>query len=193
MELPSFRGHIVNDIVPTEAARVPNPERLLQAYYQSASTLNLLRAFVKGGFADLSRVHEWNQEFVGSSREGQRYERLADEIDRALRFMRACGIDSETQPNLHEVDFFTSHEALILGYEEALTRAGLPHRRLVRLLGAHALDRRAHPAARRRPRGVPARRRQPDRLQARAHRHRRRGPRAVRGAQPRPRARAGSR
>ena len=67
-------------------------------------------------------MHEWNQEFVGSSREGQRYERLADEIDRALRFMRACGIDSETQPNLHEVDFFTSHEALILGYEEALTR-----------------------------------------------------------------------
>jgi 3-deoxy-7-phosphoheptulonate synthase len=121
-ELPAFRGHIVNDIVPTTAARVPNPERLLQAYHQSASTLNLLRAFVKGGFADLSRVHEWNQQFVSSSREGQRYERLADEIDRALRFMRACGIDSETQPNLHEVDFFTSHEALILGYEEALTR-----------------------------------------------------------------------
>ena len=122
VELASFRGHIVNDIVPTAAARVPNPERLLQAYHQSASTLNLLRAFVKGGFADLSRVHEWNQRFVSSSREGQRYERLADEIDRALRFMRACGIDSETQPNLHEVDFFTSHEALILGYEEALTR-----------------------------------------------------------------------
>jgi len=121
-ELPSFRGHIVNDIMPTAAARVPNPERLLQAYHQSASTLNLLRAFVKGGFADLSRVHQWNQEFVSSSREGQRYERLADEIDRALRFMRACGIASETQPNLHEVDFFTSHEALILGYEEALTR-----------------------------------------------------------------------
>ena len=122
LELPSFRGHIVNDIAPTEAARVPNPDRLLQAYHQSASTLNLLRAFVKGGFADLSRVHQWNQEFVASSREGQRYEQLAEEIDRALRFMRACGIASETQPNLHEVDFFTSHEALILGYEEALTR-----------------------------------------------------------------------
>ncbi len=122
LELPSFRGHIVNDITPTAAARVPNPERLLQAYHQSASTLNLLRAFVKGGFADLARVHQWNQEFVASSREGQRYERLADEIDRALRFMRACGIASETQPNLHEVDFYTSHEALILGYEEALTR-----------------------------------------------------------------------
>jgi 3-deoxy-7-phosphoheptulonate synthase len=122
LDLPSFRGHIVNDIAPTAAARVPNPDRLLQAYFQSASTLNLLRAFVKGGFADLSRVHQWNQEFVASSREGQRYEQLADEIDRALRFMRACGIASETQPNLHEVDFFTSHEALILGYEEALTR-----------------------------------------------------------------------
>jgi len=122
IELPSFRGHIVNDIVPTAAARVPDPERLLQAYHQAASTLNLLRAFVKGGFADLSRVHQWNQEFVSSSREGQRYEHLADEIDRALRFMRACGIATETQPNLHEVDFYTSHEALILGYEEALTR-----------------------------------------------------------------------
>ena len=122
LEIPSFRGHIVNDIAPTAAARVPDPDRLLQAYHQSASTLNLLRAFVKGGFADLGRVHQWNQEFVASSREGQRYEQLADEIDRALRFMRACGIASETQPNLHEVDFFTSHEALILGYEQALTR-----------------------------------------------------------------------
>jgi 3-deoxy-7-phosphoheptulonate synthase len=122
VEIPSFRGHIVNDIAPTAAARVPNPERLLQAYHQSASTLNLLRAFVKGGFADLSRVHQWNQDFVASSREGQRYEQLAGEIDRALRFMRACGIDSASQPNLHEVDFFTSHEALVLGYEEALTR-----------------------------------------------------------------------
>ncbi len=122
LELPSFRGHIVNDIAPTAAARIPDPERLLQAYHQSASTLNLLRAFVKGGFADLSQVHQWNQEFVASSREGRRYESLADEIDRALRFMGACGIHSATQPNLHEVDFFTSHEALILGYEEALTR-----------------------------------------------------------------------
>jgi 3-deoxy-7-phosphoheptulonate synthase len=120
--LPSFRGHIVNDIAPTEAARIPDPDRLLQAYHQSASTLNLLRAFVKGGFADLSRVHQWNQEFVASSREGQRYESVALEIDRALQFMRACGIDSESTPSLHEVDFFTSHEALILGYEEALTR-----------------------------------------------------------------------
>ncbi len=120
--LPVFRGHMVNDIVPTEAARLPDPERLPRAYHQAASTLNLLRAFTKGGFADLGRVHQWNQRFVASSNEGVRYEALADEIDRALRFMRACGIDTATQQNLHEVDFFTSHEALILDYEEALTR-----------------------------------------------------------------------
>lgn len=119
---PSFRGHMVNDIAPTDAARIPDPQRLLQAYHQSSSTLNLLRAFTKGGYADLGRVHTWNQEFVASSLEGRRYERLADEIDRALRFMRACGIDTATTPNLHEVDFYTSHEALVLGYEEALTR-----------------------------------------------------------------------
>src|ERR671917_1445315 len=122
VELPSFRGHMVNDVAPTAAARVPDPDRLVQAYHQSAATLNLVRAFTKGGFADLSRVHQWNQEFVASSPEGRRYDRVADHIDRALRFMAACGINTESQPNLHEVDFFTSHEALILGYEEALTR-----------------------------------------------------------------------
>ncbi|HEY3139554.1 MAG TPA: 3-deoxy-7-phosphoheptulonate synthase class II [Acidimicrobiales bacterium] len=121
-DLPVFRGHIVNDIAPNERARVPDPERLLRAYHQSASTLNLLRAFTKGGFADLNRVHQWNQQFVVSSPSGRRYERVADDIERAMRFMRACGIDTESQQNLHEVDFFTSHEALILGYEEALTR-----------------------------------------------------------------------
>ena len=122
LDLPAFRGHMVNDIVFTEAARTPDPDRLITAYHQSASTLNLVRAFTKGGFADLSRVHQWNQEFVTSSREGQRYERLAHEIDRALRFMRACGFDTQDEPKLHEVDFYTSHEALLLGYEEALTR-----------------------------------------------------------------------
>ncbi|MFM8945784.1 MAG: class II 3-deoxy-7-phosphoheptulonate synthase [Actinomycetota bacterium] len=122
LEIPSFRGHIVNDPTPTPAARIPDPDRLVQAYHQSASTLNLVRAFTKGGFADLSRVHAWTQEFVGSSPEGQRYEQLATEIDRALRFMRACGVDTENTSSLHEVDVFTSHEALLLGYEEALTR-----------------------------------------------------------------------
>jgi 3-deoxy-7-phosphoheptulonate synthase len=122
IDIPSFRGYIVNDPTASEAARTPNPERLVQAYHQSASTLNLLRAFTKGGFADLSRVHAWTQEFVASSSEGQRYDQLAREIDRALGFMRACGIETESNPNLSEVDVFTSHEALILGYEEALTR-----------------------------------------------------------------------
>ena len=121
-ELLSFRGHMVNDPSPHEDARRPNPERLVQAYHQSASTLNLLRAFTKGGFADLNRVHAWNQEFVATSAEGQRYEQMAAEIERALAFMRACGVDTESHSALHEVDVFTSHEALILGYEEALTR-----------------------------------------------------------------------
>ncbi len=122
VDLPAFRGHIVNDAAPTAEARRPDPARLVQAYHQSASTLNLVRAFTKGGFADLSRVHAWNQEFVATSREGRRYEVLAEEIERALRFMRACGIDLEATPQLHQVDLYTSHEALILGYEQALTR-----------------------------------------------------------------------
>jgi 3-deoxy-7-phosphoheptulonate synthase len=121
-ELPAFRGHMVNDIAFTAAARTPDPERLLAAYNQSSATLNLLRAFTKGGFADLSRVHQWNQDFVASSGQGRRYEQLAAEIDRAMRFMKACGFATESEPKLHEVDFYTSHEALILGYEEALTR-----------------------------------------------------------------------
>jgi 3-deoxy-7-phosphoheptulonate synthase len=122
LELPSFRGHIVNDIAPTVDARVADPERLVTAYNQAAATLNLVRAFTKGGFADLNRVHAWNQEFVASSAQGQRFEVIADEIDRAMRFMRACGIDLEVEHALHQVDFYTSHESLILGYEEALTR-----------------------------------------------------------------------
>jgi 3-deoxy-7-phosphoheptulonate synthase len=122
VELPSFRGHMVNDIDFTANARVADPERLITAYQQSASTLNLVRAFTKGGFGDLSRVHAWNQEFVASSAEGQRYEEVAEGIERTLQFMAACGIDTESTPQLHTVDVSTSHEALILGYEEALTR-----------------------------------------------------------------------
>ncbi|MDQ4096416.1 MAG: 3-deoxy-7-phosphoheptulonate synthase class II [Actinomycetota bacterium] len=120
--IPAFRGHIVNDDAPTAEARVADPERLLRAYHQSASTMNLLRAFTKGGFADLNEVHMWNQQFVAESSEGVRYERIASEIDRAMRFMAACGIDLGAESTLHEVDFWTSHEALLLGYEEALTR-----------------------------------------------------------------------
>jgi len=122
LELPSFRGHIVNSDAFTEAARVPSADRLVSAYHQSAATLNLLRAFTKGGFADLTRVHAWTQEFVATSPEGQRYEQIASEIDRALRFMRACGVDTESNHDLHETNVYTSHEALLLGYEEALTR-----------------------------------------------------------------------
>ncbi len=120
--LPAFRGYMVNDPAFTAAARTPDPHRLLQAYNQSASTMNLLRAFTKGGFADMAKVHVWNQEFVAARPEGRRYERIATEIDRALRFMAACGIDLSTESALRQVDFWTSHEALILGYEEALTR-----------------------------------------------------------------------
>jgi 3-deoxy-7-phosphoheptulonate synthase len=122
VELESFRGHMVNDEAFDPEARRPDPERLVAAYQQSASTLNLLRAFTKGGFADLSQVHVWNQQFVSSSAEGQRYERIASEIDRALRFMAACGIDLGAEEGLHEVDFWTCHEALIIPYEECLTR-----------------------------------------------------------------------
>src|SRR4051812_8292087 len=122
LQLPSFRGHMVNDEAPTAEARVADPSRLIAAYHQSASTLNLLRAFTKGGFADLSQVHVWNQQFVATSAEGRRYDAVAAEIERALRFMKACGIELGTEVNLHQVDFWTSHEALILGYEEALTR-----------------------------------------------------------------------
>jgi 3-deoxy-7-phosphoheptulonate synthase len=122
IELDAFRGHMVNDDAPNRTARVADPRRLIAAYHQSASTLNLLRAFTKGGFADLSQVHLWNQQFLASSEEGRRYEQIATEIDRALRFMAACGIDLGSEETLHEVDFYTSHDALILGYEEALTR-----------------------------------------------------------------------
>jgi 3-deoxy-7-phosphoheptulonate synthase len=121
-ELPSFRGHMVNGDEPTRDARVPDPGRMLQGYHQSAVTLNLVRAFTKGGFADLREVHNWNQEFISSSPEGQRYEAIASEIECALRFMAACGIDLAEERALHEVDLWTSHEGLLLDYEEALTR-----------------------------------------------------------------------
>ena len=122
IELPSFRGHIVNDVGFTAEERAADPERLLTAYHRAAATLNLLRAFTKGGFADLSRVHQWNREFVATSPAGQRYAAIAEEIERAVQFMSACGINSETLTDLRQVDFYTSHEALLLDYEEALTR-----------------------------------------------------------------------
>jgi 3-deoxy-7-phosphoheptulonate synthase len=122
VELPSFRGHMVNDLDFESGSRAPNPQRLLQAYNQSSATLNLLRAFTKGGYADLLQVHAWNQEFVSTSPQGQRYEQVANGIEDALRFMEACGVVTVDEPRLHMVDLYTSHEALVLGYEEALTR-----------------------------------------------------------------------
>jgi 3-deoxy-7-phosphoheptulonate synthase len=121
-EIPSFRGHMVNSEEPTAAARVPDPQRMLEGYNQSAATLNLLRAFTKGGYADLTQVHMWNKDFVASSPEGERYERLAGDVERALAFMAACGIDLSAERRLHEVDVFTCHEGLLLDYEEGLTR-----------------------------------------------------------------------
>jgi 3-deoxy-7-phosphoheptulonate synthase len=122
VEIPSFRGHAIHSDEPTPEARVPDPERMVQAYYQAVSTLNLLRAFTKGGFADLTQVHTWNQEFVTSSLEGRRYETIANEIGRALRFRQAIGIDLGDERSIHEVDVWTSHEALLLDYEEPLVR-----------------------------------------------------------------------
>ena len=122
VELPSFRGHIVNDTDFDSDSRTANPRRLLMAYNQSSSTLNLLRAFTRGGFADLTQVHSWNQQFVANSPAGAQYKEIADGITNALAFMKACGITSKDHPALHEVDFYTSHEALLLGYEQALTR-----------------------------------------------------------------------
>ncbi|HUH06539.1 MAG TPA: 3-deoxy-7-phosphoheptulonate synthase class II [Egibacteraceae bacterium] len=120
--LPAYRGDAVNSIDFSAEAREPDPSRLVRVYHQSAATLNLLRALTRGGFADLEKVHVWNQEFVAASPQGQRYEAVAEEIDRALGFLKACGVDVASGPNFHTVDFYTSHEALLLGYEEALTR-----------------------------------------------------------------------
>jgi 3-deoxy-7-phosphoheptulonate synthase len=122
LELPSYRGDIVNAIEFDADARVPDPARLLAAYHQAAATLNLLRAFAQGGFADLHKVHGWNLEFVADSPQGARYEALAQRIDETLAFMGACGLTAETVPQLRETSFYTSHEALLLPYEEALTR-----------------------------------------------------------------------
>ncbi|MGP1254075.1 MAG: class II 3-deoxy-7-phosphoheptulonate synthase [Kiloniellales bacterium] len=122
VELPSYRGDIVNGIEFDAEARKPDPERLVRAYNQSAATLNLLRAFAQGGFADLHKVHAWNLRFVAGSSQSARYEELAGRIDEALAFMAACGLTAETVPQLRETDFYTSHEALLLHYEQALTR-----------------------------------------------------------------------
>jgi 3-deoxy-7-phosphoheptulonate synthase len=122
VELPSYRGDIVNDIAFTAEARTPDPRRQLEAYRQSAATLNLLRAFATGGFANLGSVHQWMLGFLKDSPQSRRYKELADRISEALSFMRACGLDLESHPELRATDLYTSHEALLLGYEQAFTR-----------------------------------------------------------------------
>ena len=117
--LPAYRGDAVNDLEFTLSARTPNPQRLVDVYNTSAATLNLVRAFTQGGFADIRRVHEWNKGFIRDSSVGVRYEEMAKEIDRALSFMKSAGVDPES---FKSVDFYSSHEALILEYEKSLTR-----------------------------------------------------------------------
>ena len=119
--LPSYRGDMINDMPFTAEARAPDPERMIRAYNQAAATLNLLRAFAQGGYADLHEINRWNLDFVADGQAG-RYADLAGRLDETLRFMAACGLTSENVPQIRETDFYTSHEALLLGYEEAMTR-----------------------------------------------------------------------
>jgi 3-deoxy-7-phosphoheptulonate synthase len=119
VSLPSYRGDAVNGLEFTAESRLPDPMRLVQTYHASAATLNLVRAFTQGGYADLRQVHSWNQDFVSESTPGKRYEEMAEEIDRALSFMTACGADPE---EFKRADFYASHEALLLDYEKPLTR-----------------------------------------------------------------------
>ncbi|HLO76962.1 MAG TPA: 3-deoxy-7-phosphoheptulonate synthase class II, partial [Magnetospirillum sp.] len=122
VELPSYRGDIINGSDFTPEARIPDPDRMLRAYNQSAATLNLLRAFAQGGYADLHKVHQWTLGCVSGSLQGKLYEDLCARLSETLAFMEACGLTSETTPQIRETDFFTSHEALLLPYEQALTR-----------------------------------------------------------------------
>jgi len=122
VELPSYRGDNINGMEFTPEARIPDPQRLMQAYSQSAATLNLLRAFAGGGYADLYNIHRWTLGFVNDSPQGARYRELSEKISESLTFMAAIGVTPETHPEMHRVEFFTSHEGLLLGFEEAMTR-----------------------------------------------------------------------
>ncbi len=122
VELPAYRGDMVNGPDFTVESRTPDPQRMIRCYNQSASTLNLLRAFAEGGYADLHKVHQWTLGFVGGSPQGERFEEMSNRIQEALAFMEACGLTSETVPQLRKTAFYTSHEALLLPYEQALTR-----------------------------------------------------------------------
>ena len=122
IELPSYRGDMINDMEFNKTARQPDPQRLIDGYEQSAATLNLIRAFAQGGMANLEKVHEWTLGFLNDTPETDKYKEIANRISESLNFMKACGLTSSSVPQLRETDFFTSHEALLLNYEEALTR-----------------------------------------------------------------------
>ena len=122
VSLPSFRGDIINGSEFTESARVPNPQRMLEAYHQSTATLNLVRAFAQGGLADLHQVNQWNRSFVDNNPLSTQYSQMAERIEDALEFMAVCGINANNTPSLHQTHLYTSHEALLLNYEQALTR-----------------------------------------------------------------------
>ena len=122
VKLPSYRGDIINSIEFSAEAREADPYRMIRAYYQSAATMNLLRAFSRGGLADLNKVHQWNLDFIKNHPIGQRYEEISCQIDKAMKFLRAAGLTSENTPQLRQTTVYTSHEALLLNYEEALTR-----------------------------------------------------------------------
>ncbi|WP_299438364.1 class II 3-deoxy-7-phosphoheptulonate synthase [uncultured Rhodospira sp.] len=127
VELPSYRGDMVNGMEFEPAVRTPDPDRLLRVYHQSAATLNLLRAFAQGGYADLFQMHRWTLDFVKGSPQAERYEDMANRITESLGFMEACGLTGESVPQLRETEFYTAHEALLLNYEEALTREDSTH------------------------------------------------------------------
>jgi 3-deoxy-7-phosphoheptulonate synthase len=122
ISLPAFRGDLVNDLAFTEAGRLPDPQRMVQGYHQSASTLNLLRAFAQGGYADLHQVHQWTLDFIAADPLARRYSEVADRIGECLAFMGACGLTADNTPMIRETEFYTSHEALLLPYEQSLTR-----------------------------------------------------------------------
>ncbi len=122
VKLPSYRGDIINSIEFSKEAREPDPRRMIRAYYQSVATMNLIRAFSRGGMADLREVHKWNLEFIKDHPLGKKYEELSNQIDKAVKFLNACGINSQNAPQLRQTVVYTSHEALLLNYEEAFTR-----------------------------------------------------------------------
>ncbi len=122
VKLPSYRGDIINDIAFSKEAREADPNRMIRAYYQSAATMNLLRAFSRGGLADLTKVHQWNLDFIKSHPIGKRYEEISCQIDKAMKFLKAAGLTPDNTPQLKQTTLYTSHEALLLNYEEALTR-----------------------------------------------------------------------